>query len=70
MENNEVNEDLTTDQSIISSERKMNLIDLMFRKSTNATFLSNRDGIKLFPMITFPLQCLPVSKSSSKTWGI
>ncbi len=52
MENNEVNEDLTTDQSIISSERKMNLIDLMFRKSTNATFLSNRDGIKLFPMIT------------------
>lgn len=52
MENNEVNEDLTTDQSTISSERKMILIDLMFRKSTNATFLSNRDGIKLFPMIT------------------
>ena len=52
MENNEVNEDLTTDQSTISSERKMTLIDLMFRKSTNATFLSNRDGIKLFPMIT------------------
>ena len=52
MENNEVNEDLTTNQSTISSERKMTLIDLMFRKSTNATFLGNRDAIKSFPMIT------------------
>lgn len=52
MENNEVNEDLTTNQSTISSERKMTLINLMLRRSTNATFLGNRDAIKSFPMIT------------------
>lgn len=52
LENNEVNIDSTTPQRKISNERKITLINLMFRKSTNATFLKNRDGIKAFPLLT------------------
>lgn len=52
LENGQANENLETPESIISNERKMTLINLMFRKSTNATFLGNRDGIKAFPLLT------------------
>lgn len=50
--NNEENENLAKLQSVISDERKMTIINLMFRRSINATFLRNREGIKSFPLIT------------------
>lgn len=52
LENNEVSTDSVAPQRIISNERKITLINLMFRKSTDATFLTNRDGIKAFPLLT------------------
>lgn len=39
-------------QATISDERKMTIIGLMFSKTTSATFLKNRDGIKSFPLVT------------------
>lgn len=56
MENNLANNaesgNTTPMQEAISDEKKITLINLMFRKSTNATFLGNRDGIKALPLLT------------------
>lgn len=52
MKNNAESKKTTLTQGTISNERKITLINLMFRKSTNATFLGNRDGIKAFPLLT------------------
>lgn len=50
--NNEANTDLITPQGTISNARKIMIIDFMFRRSENATFLGNREGIKSFPLVT------------------
>lgn len=52
MENNEVNTDLTTPQGRISDEKKITIIRLMFSRSTGATFMSRKEGIKSFPLLT------------------